>query len=56
MRRRSVEGTGTGEHRVGYGDMDFWIEEPGVAVGIMRAIKRALDPHNLLNPGKLIRV
>jgi D-lactate dehydrogenase (cytochrome) len=48
------EGTTTGEHGVGLGRMRFMAQEHGPAVEVMRAIKRALDPAGLLNPGKIV--
>jgi D-lactate dehydrogenase (cytochrome) len=55
-RALAMEGTSTGEHGVGYGKMDFLVAEHGEAIGLMRTIKRALDPDNILNPGKIIRL
>ncbi len=55
-RALAMEGTCTGEHGVGYGKLGFMQAEHGDAVAVMRQIKQALDPANLMNPGKLVRV
>ncbi|MEJ8574314.1 FAD-binding oxidoreductase [Microbaculum marinum] len=52
----SMEGTCTGEHGVGHGKMKYLDAELGGSVEVMRSIKRALDPLNILNPGKIVRV
>ena len=53
-RALALEGTCTGEHGVGLHKMDFLVSEAGTgAVAMMRTIKRALDPKNIMNPGKI---
>jgi D-lactate dehydrogenase (cytochrome) len=53
-RALSMEGTCTGEHGVGLHKMGFLVTETGAgAVDMMRTIKRALDPKNIMNPGKI---
>jgi D-lactate dehydrogenase (cytochrome) len=47
-------GTCSGEHGVGLGKMKYLKAEHGEALSVMRAIKRAVDPDNLMNPGKML--
>jgi len=54
MRAIALEGTCSGEHGIGLHKMDFLVTEAGAgAVDVMRVIKRALDPKNIMNPGKI---
>jgi D-lactate dehydrogenase (cytochrome) len=54
-RALAMDGTCTGEHGVGQGKIKYLPAEHGVAaLEAMRALKAALDPHNILNPGKII--
>ncbi|CTQ51368.1 FAD-binding oxidoreductase [Jannaschia donghaensis] len=48
-------GTATGEHGVGFGKLHLMEAEHGAAWDVMGALKRALDPDGLMNPGKLVR-
>ena len=51
----AMEGSCTGEHGIGVGKLEFLAQELGTAaVSVMGQMKRALDPHNIMNPGKVI--
>jgi D-lactate dehydrogenase (cytochrome) len=54
-RALALGGTCTGEHGVGHGKIGFVEAEHGEAVAVMRQVKLALDPENLMNPGKIFR-
>ncbi|GAB4354658.1 MAG: FAD-linked oxidase C-terminal domain-containing protein [Gammaproteobacteria bacterium] len=54
QRALEVGGTCTGEHGVGFGKIPYMRAEHGDALKAMRLIKQAFDPHNLMNPGKVL--
>jgi len=54
-RALDLGGTCTGEHGVGMGKLAYMAREHGAAWPVMTAIKRALDPGDIMNPGKLVR-
>ncbi len=53
-RALAMEGTCTGEHGIGFGKMRSLQKELGDAVDLMASLKRAIDPDNLMNPGKVV--
>ena len=54
LRAIAMDGTCTGEHGIGQGKTGFMRREHGHGVDVMRTIKQALDPLNILNPGKIL--
>jgi len=56
MRAISMDGTCTGEHGIGQRKQKYLTHELGDSVDFMRTIKQALDPKNIMNPGKILAV
>ena len=50
----SMDGTCTGEHGIGQGKRPYLVKELGAATSVMGTIKAALDPNNIMNPGKIL--
>ena len=51
-----MEGTSTGEHGIGIGKKEYLKIEQGLSVEVMSQIKKAIDPKNIMNPGKIFEV
>ena len=54
MRALAMDGTCTGEHGIGQGKRRFVRLEHGSGADIMKSIKNAIDPDNIMNPGKVL--
>jgi D-lactate dehydrogenase (cytochrome) len=54
VRGLALGGTCTGVHGIGMGKMKYMAAEHGTALSAMVDIKRAFDPQNIMNPGKMV--
>ena len=55
-RALALGGTATGEHGVGLGKKPYMEAEHGAALALMKRLKVAVDPQNLMNPGKIFDI
>ena len=55
-RALKMEGTSTGEHGIGIGKKEYLKIEQGLSIEVMSQIKKAIDPKNIMNPGKIFEI
>ena len=51
-----MEGTSTGEHGIGIGKKEYLKTEKGSSISVILQIKKAIDPKNIMNPGKIFHI